>query len=262
MTRPLLIIAIASSIFTIATAAQTTTAPTRPTFELASIRRNMDSDPGGNVRIDPGNRLFVTNISLAGLIRQAYGTQRWEMVPGGDLPSWMQTERWDIQAKGAPDATREQVNDMFRNLLADRFKLVAKRESRQIPVYALVRARTDGKLGRQLGPSTVDCQANQAACGIQDLRGNISMTGAEWTNFPRSLSLPAGRYIVDKTGITGRVDLRLTWTQDPATDPGGGQNEAPSLFTALQEQLGLRLEPTEAPVEVLVIYSAQRPNED
>ena len=103
--------------FTIAIAAQAP-APvtTRLTFEVAAIRRNLDSDPGGSVRIDAGNRLMVSNISLAGLVRHAYGAQRWEMVPGANLPSWMQTERWNIQAKAAPEATREQVTEMFRNL--------------------------------------------------------------------------------------------------------------------------------------------------
>jgi uncharacterized protein (TIGR03435 family) len=88
------------------------------------------------------------------------------------------------------------------------------------------------------------------------------MTGAEWSDVPRSLSLPAGRYVVDKTGITGLVDLRLTWTHDQAPAAAGGKNDAPSLFTALEEQLGLRLMPGEAPVEVLIIYSAERPSED
>ena len=257
MTRHLLAIAVAPAIFAATIGAQAT----RLTFEVASIKSNVGTDPGGSVRVDPGNRLVVTNISLAGLVRHAYGTQRWEMVPAGNLPSWMQTERWDIQAKGGAEATREQVGEMFRNLLADRFKLVATREARQIPVYALVRARSDGRFGPGLRTSTVDCEASQGACGIQDLLGNISMTGAPWENFPRSLSLPAGRYIVDKTGITGSVDLQLTWTPDQPAG-AGAQTDPPSLFTALQEQLGLRLESSEAPVQVLVIYSAERPTED
>jgi uncharacterized protein (TIGR03435 family) len=133
----------------------------------------MNADPGGSVRVDPGNRLTVTNISLAGLVRHAYRTQRWEMVPGGILPSWMQTERWNIQAKAAPGATSAQVSEMFRNLLADRFTLVAKREARHIPVYALVRARADGRLGPQLQASTANCAEKPEACRVTDSRQHL-----------------------------------------------------------------------------------------
>ena len=129
-------------------------------------------------------------------------------------------------------------------------------------MYALVRARPDGRLGPELRTSTVDCRVSQAACGIRDLRGNLSITGGAWDNFPRSLSLPAGRYIVDKTGITGQVDLHLRWTPDQPPGVADGPNDPPSLFTAVQEQLGLRLESSDAPVPVLVVYSAERPKVD
>ena len=234
----------------------------RLTFEVASIKRNVSADAGGSVRVEPGNRLIVTNIPLAGLVRHAHGTQRWEMLPGGDLPSWMQTERWDIRAMAAADATPAQVNDMFKNLLADRFKLVARREARQIPVYNLVRARADGRLGPQLRVSASDCSAARAAtpsCGATDSPGRITFEGAPWIRFPTVLSLAAGRFIVDKTGITGPVDLQLTYATD---QPGGVQSESPSLFAALSDQLGLRLEPSQALVEVLVVFSAERPTED
>jgi uncharacterized protein (TIGR03435 family) len=235
----------------------------RPTFDVASIKRNTSADPGGSVSLGPGNRLIVTNIALVGLVRHAHSAQRWEMVPGGNLPAWMQTERWDIQATAATDATPAQVSDMFRNLLVDRFMLVAKRETRQVAVYDLVRVRADGRLGPQLRTSANDCAATQAtapACGTMDSRGRIVLDGARWANFPRILSLPAGRFIVDKTGITGAVDLKLTYMAEEP--PAGAQSDSPSLFTAIQEQLGLRLEPGQALVDVLVIYSAERPTEN
>ena len=152
---------------------------------------------------------------------------------------------------------------MFRNLLADRFTLIAKRETRQVPVYDLVRVRADGRLGPQLRTSANDCAAAKAAapvCGATDSRGRITLEAARWENFPRILSLPAGRFIVDKTGITGAVDLQLTYT--PEEPPAGAQSDSPSLFTAIQDQLGLRLEPGRAPIEVLVIYSAEPPTEN
>jgi hypothetical protein len=155
----------------------------RLTFEVASIKRNVSADAGGSVRVEPGNRLIVTNIPLVGLVRHAHGTQRWEMLPGGDLPSWMQTERWDIRAMAAADATPAQVNDMFKNLLADRFKLVARREARQIPVYNLVRARADGRLGPQLRASASDCSAARAA--TPSCRRN----GFTWSNHIRGRTM-------------------------------------------------------------------------
>ena len=125
-----------------------------------------------------------------------------------------------------------------------------------VVVLAISAAGTSASRNGLDGPTLPDCYR-----GVTDLLGNISMTGREWTDFPRSLSLPAGRYIVDDTGITGLVDLRLTWTRgEPAA--ADGANDPESLFTALQEQLGLRLVPREAAVPVLIIYSAERPSED
>jgi uncharacterized protein (TIGR03435 family) len=174
---------------------------------------------------------------------------------------------------------------MVRTLLADRFKLVVRHEAREVPIYALVLARTDGTLGAQVRASSVDCAAVFAAakakgevpapttngrptCGTRVTRGNMMTTGIAMTDLARNLAPFAGRPVVDKTGLSGVYDLDLTWTPEQGPGPDGTVSQATpssdgvSLFTAVQEQLGLKLDAQRGPVDVLVIESAQRPVED
>src|SRR5687767_11257419 len=137
----------------------------RLTFEVASIKRNVSGDPGSQIRVQPGGQIVVTNNSLYNLIRNAYGTQRFEMVPGPQLPSWIDSERWDILAKPPADAPQreEQMQLRLRSLLEDRFKLDARRETREMPIYALTIVRSDGQLGPQMKPSGDECAAGARA---------------------------------------------------------------------------------------------------
>ena len=111
--------------------------------------------------LKPGGQIVVTNNSLYNLIRNAYGTQRYEMLPGPQLPSWIDSDRWDILAKLPADAPEreEQMQLRLRSLLEDRFKLDARREVREMPIYALVIARSDGQLGSQMKQSSDECAA-------------------------------------------------------------------------------------------------------
>ncbi len=255
----------------------------RLTFEVASIKRNVSGDSNASIRVQPGGQMTVTNNSLYNLIRNAYGTQRFEMIPGPGIPSWIDSDRWDILAKppaGAPEV-QDQMQLRLRSLLEDRFKLVARREMREMPIYELVVARSDGKLGPQIKPSGPECAAVGRArdagtpppplppggfCGTRTNNGTVSMKGVALSNFVRNLGGMTGRFVIDKTGLTGPYDLDLQWTPDPA--PAGAPPGPPalgdgvSLFAAMQEQLGLKLEAKRAPVEVLVIESAERPMED
>jgi uncharacterized protein (TIGR03435 family) len=175
---------------------------------------------------------------------------------------------------------------MLRRLLAERFKLVARLETREIPTYALVVARAGQRLGSDLRRAAVDClpivaaaekqgvapqlpapQGNRPACGTRSLPGVIMGTGVSMADLARNLAGPTDRMVVDKTGLTGPwdFDLRFVLPDQPAPNIPGlppPPTDAPSLFTALQEQLGLRLEPQRASVEVLVIASIERPTED
>jgi uncharacterized protein (TIGR03435 family) len=157
---------------------------------------------------------------------------------------------------------------MVQSLLADRFKLVVHKETRELPIYALVFSRPDHSFGPKLHASSTDCQKEMTAaiarsgppgpnspllCGGRFVPGHIELNAAAINNFIRTLAPIAGRSIVDKTGLTGGYDADLTWNDS---------EEGPSLFTAIQEQLGLKLDAQSGAVDVLVIDSAERPTED
>ena len=287
MTVRSLALAVALAAFTAHGAAQSQSSPAqasastgRLTFEVASIKRNVSGDPNASIRVQPGGQIVVTNNSLYNLIRNAYGTQRFEMIPGPKLPSWIDSDKWDILAKppaGAPEV-QEQMQLRLRSLLEDRFKVVARREMREMPIYELVVARADGQLGPQIKRSGDECAAMGRAreagvqppplppggfCGTRSNNGTVSMKGVPLSNFVRNLGGMTGRFVIDKTGLTGPYDLDLQWTPD-APSAGGqpGPGDGASLFAAIQEQLGLKLEAKRAPIEVLVIDSAERPTED
>jgi uncharacterized protein (TIGR03435 family) len=245
------------------------------TFEVASIRPSGDSRARQDADVQPSGRLVVTNTTLLNLISDFFEVQRHEMVSGERLPSWVGSERWDIVAKGPPvtdmGVQLPLYRRMMQNLLSERFKLVTRREMRDIPIYALVFARADRRLGPQMRPSSADCAALSAAfkatgarqgldsptCGLRPIRGHFRGIGILPRELARALAI-SERPVVDATGLTGLFDFELKWTPDDAAAPGVGA----SLFTAVQEQLGLRLEPRQAPMNVLVIESAERATPD
>ena len=248
-------------------------------FEVASIKQNKSGSTQGGADAQPGGRVTLTNTSLFDFIRYAYGLQRSEMVTGERVASWVTAERWDVLARGPEQANQQQLRTMLQNLLVDRFKLIARREVRDVPVYALVLARSDRRPGPQLRPSTAECAALAAAARAADAAPGsapvcgrnsggdaggafISGIGVPLADFIRTLSASAGRVVVDATGLTGVYDLDLTWTPDPPPGADSVPANRPSLFTAIQDQLGLRLEPRQMPMEVFFIESAERPAED
>jgi uncharacterized protein (TIGR03435 family) len=167
---------------------------TTPTFEVASIRPSGNSVGDDSSEVQPSGRFAVTNVVLYELFRFASELKEHEIAAGEGLPSWVKTERWDIIGKGPPitdeTAQRPLLFAMMRNLLIERFKLVTRREEREIPVYALVVAREDRRLGPQMRPSSADCAALLAAfkatgatfqtpdsptCGLRRLRGQLAL---------------------------------------------------------------------------------------
>ena len=247
-----------------------------PAFEVASIRPSADPRAPDESEVQPSGQFLVTNTTLDDLVRGVFGVQRHELVVGARVPSWFTSQRWNIVGKGPPitdeAAQRPLLRLMMRNLLIERFKLVTRREVRDTPVYALVLAGLDRRLGPQMRPSSANCAALLAAfkatgarqtpdspvCGLRNERARIWGTGVPMREFTRLLSLTAGRPVVDATGLSGSFDLDMKFTRDDAADPAGGA----SLFTAVQEQLGLKLEPARRPIDVLVIESAERPASD
>jgi len=228
---------------------------TSPAFEVATIKSNKSAEQGGGSRFN-GLYYIGTNVTLKRVIRLAYGPI--QEFAGG--PGWIESEHYDITAKAAGNPTREQLQLMLRSLLADRFKLVVHKETRDLPAFALVLARRDGKLGPSLRRSDADCspgnqeKAPPGACGFRIGDGALMGRGATIGRLAAELIL-TGRLVVDRTGLTGAFDMDLKWTPDELGTHA-------DLFTALQEQLGLKLEAIRAPVEVIVIDSAEKPSEN
>jgi bla regulator protein blaR1 len=261
-------------------------------FEVASVKPNKSGDLPTRIQLQPGGRITAENMSLRNLIRFAFQVQDFQLVGG---PDWLEKERFDILAKAehdivpGPPGTTGPGQLMLRSLLADRFKLTIHQEKRELPVYALMLARADGRLGPQLKRSTTDCAAIIAAargrggpgpgpaangvlqCGMRMSPGTMLGGGFPLSQLVTSLSQFVRRTVVDRTGLTGDFDLELRWTPDqmpsgtpppgapqpPPVDPNG-----PSIFTALQEQLGLKLESTKDAVDVLVIDHIEAPAPD
>ncbi len=258
---------------TVGLQAQTQSTEARPVFEAASVKRNRTGGQTAN-SILPGGRYSATNVPLRMMIRSAYRVQDLQLVGG---PDWMDAEGYDVTAKADGNPPPDQLFAMVRHLLEDRFKLVARREVRDIPVYALMRVNPDG-LGPQLRRSANECTAPSSVaprqgapprCGLLLDFGEVRGTGAALTQLATGLSPFVGRIIQDRTNLTGLFDFELHFTPDAipaavrgAPNPPSVDPDRPSVFTALREQLGLRLESTNGPVEVLVVDRIERPNED
>ncbi len=287
---------VAGALATVTVLAQTTPSSERPKFEVASVRPNTSGDNKVGIDIQPGGRATAVNVPLAMIIRNAYRLQEFQLV---GAPDWISTERYDITAKAdrefpppMPGGELSPAQLMFQSLLEERFKLAVHRETRELPVYALLVARTDGKLGPQLKPSTLDCAAFNAArragtapeppkpgapplCNIRIGFGQLTGTGFPLSNLASSIVQFVQRSVVDRTGLSGAYDFELKWTPDqlpprpgmPADQPfrmNGVEIDpnGPSIFTAVQEQLGLKLDAQRGPVEVLVIDHVERPAPD
>ena len=232
--------------------------PASPAFDVASIKPNKSGAQGGSSRF-VGSSYIGENITLKRMIALAYSPiQEFEGGPG-----WIDSEHYDVAAKAEGTATQEGLQLMLRSLLADRFKLVVRKQTRERPAYALSLARSDGKLGPNLRLAASECSPGGAgkakgkapASGCFRL-GNGSLTGRGGTTERLAAELNIlGRLVVDRTGLKGIFDMDLQWTPDEE-----GTNA--DLFTAIREQLGLKLDATRAPVEVIVIDSTARPSEN
>jgi uncharacterized protein (TIGR03435 family) len=247
---------------------QATTPTAQPTFDVASVKPHLSGESQSMVA-QPGGRFVATNVPLRLLIRTAYQLQD-DQISGE--PEWVNAERFDIVAKSdAPEALPRLVS-MLQSLLAERFKLVVHREMKELPVFALSVAKRDSTLGPKLRPTTcpdieVDLGRPQPCTNVSTGRGELRLRGMPFGQFLPFLAPYVNRVIVDRTGLSARYDIDLNWTPDrlPQAAPPDAATADPnavSIFTAIQEQLGLKLEPARAPVEVLVIDRVQRPTPD
>ena len=233
-----------------------------PRFEVASIKLNTSTEAGINNRFSPGRFSYV-NTPLSVLIAIAY-ERRLDMIVG--MPEWANREKFDITATYNPEIRQQAIRmQMLQGLLAERFGLRTRGELREMPVYELVLARADGALGPQLRPSTIDCSKptpeNEGLCGtritLSLIRSRSMLIGMLVDQLPSMV----GRTVIDKTGLTGQLDLTLEWTPDTGTAAAPAAGSV-TIFTALQEQLGLRLQSARTSLDVLVIDSVERPTPD
>lgn len=275
-------------------------APAAAAFEVASVKENRLDDRRITFGLQPGGRFTATGVSLRELIRFAYGVQPSQIEGGPAWIDTVRFDVLAKAPEGttivnAGPGEIGTMNLMMRSLLASRFTLVVERPVKDAPIYELVMARADRKPGPNLKVAATDCAALVAArrgggappalpqpgepmnCGMMMAPNRFQAGGTQIRQLAQVLSQRVGRIVTDRTGLEGNYDFTLEFTPDPGLAGGpGGPGEpppgapplpfvdpnAPSIFTALQEQLGLKLEPRRGPVEMLVIKSVEMPTPD
>ena len=249
----------------------------RPAFEVAAVKPNNAGRMGiTRFNLQGGERFTAENFLLRNLITEAYVAEHAELI---DPPGWLDYARYDINAKAEKPVSRDTMRLMLQSLLAERFKLAVHTEDRVGKIFALMLARADGKLGSNLRHAQKTCEELRAEsqattgepCGLRSfasaqVRGSMKVRGFGLATLIGLLQAESGRRVVDKTGLTGAFDWELTFTprafmqqtfdrdRFPTIDPDG-----PSIFTALQEQWGLKLQPQTEPIKFLVIDHIERP---
>jgi uncharacterized protein (TIGR03435 family) len=249
-------------------------------FDVVSVKPNVSGDERSASYVQPGGRYTASNATVRMLIKTAYGVHDDQIVGG---PDWIETARFDVTAKAADttpaaSAFRDTARLMLRRALEERFQLALVRERREIPVYGLAVARSDSRLGPQLIRSdSRSCEGPWTSVPIApglpepnppspcnsgfSRAGHLAARAVEFSTLVTQISGWADRVVVDRTGLSGRFDWDVQWTQSALstspTDPPGV-----SLATAIQEQLGLKFESRRAPLDVLVVARVERPMPD
>jgi uncharacterized protein (TIGR03435 family) len=230
-------------------------------FDAASIKESQNLNSGGSLRFMPGGGITAEHLLVRQYITIAYGLQSFQLVRA---PDWTRDTYYDIVAKPAGAASREQALAMLQTLLTDRFKLTSHREKRQMDGFALVRARTS-ELGPSLRPSTVNCETQIATVpkcreGRFSTAATVNMlklVGAPMWSLLQPVINQLNAPVNDETQLAGTFDIDLRWSSDVAP-----ADDLPSLFTALQEQLGLKLERRRVTEEIFVVDRIERPTPD
>jgi uncharacterized protein (TIGR03435 family) len=233
-----------------------------PAFEVVSIK--VRTEAGGGFIPSSPDRYNRFNTSLRDLVQDAYGLQRYAIAGG---PEWTAgSVRFDVMAKAAAVPSREQMRLMVQQMLRERFALRTHRETREMPVYVLRMARPDGRLGEKLTRTTVDCAVVECRPSqiARPRPGGMTLVyqnkGIDTAQFAAWLAPYLSRAVVDRTGLTGDFDVELAFS--PGGNTGTPVDDTVSIYAALQEQLGLKVDADKAAVEVLVIDSAEMPTPD
>lgn len=255
-----------------------------PAFDVAAIKPNTSGEPEFGSYVEPGGRYTAKNVTLRTLIKTGYGVHD-SQIAGG--PSWMDTDRWDVTAKAEgyekmpSPAFRDTARLMVRPLLADRFKLSLRHESRELPVYALVVAKANGDFGplfrrndeRECSEPVPPLQPVEGAkepavplpCGADMFRpGHLAARAMTLNNILVALARfsTIDRVVVDRTGLTGKFDWEIQWTPEALSAGTPAANDGLSVFQAFRDQAGLKLDARKALVDVLVIDHVERPATD
>jgi uncharacterized protein (TIGR03435 family) len=242
-------------------------------FEVASIKRSA-TPPPGNMRTLSNGETIISSTPIRIVISRGYD---FDDVVG--VPSWA-SDGYDVHVKPPTGASREQIKEMWQSLLASRMKFASHYETREVPAYTLVLARSDGRLGPELKLATVECATagTQSVitggpnkeealkhCETMSAPGLLASGSVLMERFAFYLGAPAGRPVTDATGLAGRYSVALTYSipSPPGSGrPPSGTPDAPEVFTAVQEQLGLKLQSSTTQSQVLVIDHIERPTEN
>jgi len=243
-------------------------------FDVASIKRNLSADDFSEGGFMPGGRITAINVTLVNLMVAAHNLPP-DRIEGG--PSWSRRDRFDVVATGNRNATVAETRLMLRSLLTERFALNSRTGARERPIFAMLPSRDDRRPGPQLRLTDPKCAASRTAvesalpeagppspteppCGRVAFGGGLlSGRAATIDQIATSLSGLVGRPVVNRSGLDGLYDFELRFSR-PMANPG--PTDPPEIFTALREQLGLRLEPGRGPVDVIEIVSAAPPSVD
>jgi len=234
-----------------------------PAFEVASVKQNKSGDRGGSMEFSKGGERFTAiNMPFGALVLIAYNITVRQL---SDPPEFV-SEKYDVIAKAEHSVRSDEMLRMLQALLADRFKLVIRRETREVPVYALTLARGGPKLQPAASPdSHASVPRTPAHASGNEVRsGHVAFQAESMSDFAWALTRMAGigdRIVVDQTGLRDRYDFELKFGRD-RLGPENVPSQDPSIFSALQEQLGLKLESKKAPVEFLIIDHVERPTEN
>ena len=253
----------------------------RAEFDVVSIKRSAPDAVGGSMRTLPDGTSIMANVRVQQFIRGAAPVPVRDVI---GLPEWATTERYDVTAKPPTGSTPQQRSEMWRTFFAERMKLVAHVEERELDTFALILARSDGRLGPQLKASTLDCSPKTPGtppappppppasesdylnrCGGMFGNGIIVSGSTTMDALVLSVAGLAGRQVFNRTGLKGNYSLTLKFTQPraPGTSPDAPlPDDLPDFFTALQEQLGLKLQAEKSLVPVFVIDRIERPTEN
>ncbi len=220
-------------------------------FEAASVKPTPPGSADQRIEFQPGGRFRATNITLKGLLRVAYDVKGFQ-ISGG--PKWIDSARFDVEAKAAGNPSASERLAMIQALLADRFQLKLHRQSKELPIYWLV----VGKNGPKFQQAKEQSRSFQVRRGSLDTHTTMAALANVFSNWLE-------RIVLDRTGLQGTYEVKMEWTPDENVrpdEPEIASRPGASLFSAVQEQLGLKLEPRKGPVEILVIEGAEKPSEN